>query len=72
MTDPASGFSTISSSKRNVSLWHDAQQVAFARQRTGSLRLGPWSRVARPTVAAFMLRCLSDGTHIRQAPMIAN
>jgi hypothetical protein len=42
------------------------------RQLTGSLRLGPWSRVTRPTVAAFMLRCLAEGIHIRQAPMIAN
>ena len=42
------------------------------RQRTGTLRLGPWSRVTRPTVAAFMLRCLSEGTYIGQAPMIAD
>lgn len=42
------------------------------RQRTGSLRLGPWSRVTRPTVAAFMLQCLIEGSHLRQAPMIAN
>jgi uncharacterized protein YbjT (DUF2867 family) len=40
--------------------------------RTGRLRLGPWSHVTRPAVAAFMLRCLTEGAHVSQAPMIAN
>jgi hypothetical protein len=40
--------------------------------RTGPLRLGPWNKVTRGHVAAFMLQCLSDRTHIRQAPMISD
>ncbi len=45
--------------------------------RTGSVRVG-WVGVntrpfiARPDAAAFMLRQLSDGTHLREAPMISN
>ncbi len=42
------------------------------RLRTGRLTLGPWSHVTRPTVAAFMLHCLTEGDHVSQAPMIAN
>jgi putative NAD(P)-binding protein len=43
-----------------------------ARVRTGTLRLGPWSKVARANVASFMLRCLSDETSICRAPMISD
>jgi uncharacterized protein YbjT (DUF2867 family) len=43
-----------------------------ALARTGTLELGPWSKVTRANVASFMLRCLADGTHIRQAPMICD
>ncbi len=45
--------------------------------RTGNVRVG-WVGVntrpfiGRPDTAAFMLRQLSDGTHLRQAPMISN
>ncbi len=38
----------------------------------GTLRLGPWSRVSRATVASFMLECATDGTHIHQAPMVCD
>jgi hypothetical protein len=40
--------------------------------RTGPLKLGPWNKVTRGHVAAFMLQCLTDHTHIRQAPMITD
>jgi hypothetical protein len=40
--------------------------------RTGSLSLGPWSKVSRASVADFMLRCLHDPTTIREAPMICD
>jgi hypothetical protein len=40
--------------------------------RTGRLELGPWSKVACANVASFMLRCLADETHVRQAPMICD
>jgi putative NADH-flavin reductase len=43
-----------------------------ALARTGTLELGPWSKVTRANVASFMLRCLADETHIRQAPMICD
>jgi putative NADH-flavin reductase len=39
--------------------------------RTGMLKLGPWSSVTRADVASFMLRCLTDDSCIRQAPMIS-
>jgi hypothetical protein len=43
-----------------------------ARVRTGTLKLGPWSKVARANVATFMLCCLTDETSIGQAPMITD
>jgi putative NADH-flavin reductase len=43
-----------------------------ALARTGTLELGPWSKVTRANVASFMLRCLADETHVRQAPMICD
>ena len=39
--------------------------------RTGTLSLGPWSKVPRGAVASFMLECLEDDASIRQAPMIS-
>jgi putative NADH-flavin reductase len=39
--------------------------------RTGNLKLGPWSKVPRADVASFMLRCLSEASYIRQAPMVS-
>jgi hypothetical protein len=42
------------------------------RPRAGRLVLGPWSSVTRTSAAAFMVRCLSDGSSIRQAPMICD
>jgi putative NADH-flavin reductase len=43
-----------------------------AASRTGSLGLGPWSKVARANVAGVMLRYLDDEATIRQAPMICD
>jgi putative NADH-flavin reductase len=40
------------------------------RPRTGTLKLGPWSKVTRGDVASFMLRCLTDDAYFRQAPMV--
>jgi putative NADH-flavin reductase len=40
--------------------------------RTGTLKLGPWSKVARVNVASFMLRCLTDDAYNRQAPMVTD
>ncbi len=40
--------------------------------RTGSLALGPWSKVSRASVASLMLRCLDDDATIRRAPMICD
>lgn len=40
--------------------------------RTGTLKLGPWDKVKRSDVASFMLRCLTDDTSVRQAPMISD
>jgi putative NADH-flavin reductase len=40
--------------------------------RVGTLRLGPWSHVTTGQVADLAARCLSDGTYVRQAPMIAS
>lgn len=39
---------------------------------TGNLSLGPWSTVARASVAGLMLRCVGEETSIRQAPMICD
>jgi putative NADH-flavin reductase len=39
---------------------------------TGTLELGPWNKVTRGDVASFMLRCLTDDTSVRQAPMISD
>ncbi|HYY74654.1 MAG TPA: NAD(P)H-binding protein [Solirubrobacterales bacterium] len=39
--------------------------------RTGTLKLGPWSKARRADVASFMLRCLIDDSYVRQAPMIS-
>ena len=49
-----------------------ARRPRAASVRTGTLRLGPWSKVARANVASFMLRCLADETSIRHAPMISD
>jgi uncharacterized protein YbjT (DUF2867 family) len=40
--------------------------------RTGTLRLGPWSKVARANVASLMLECLTANAYVRQAPMISD
>ena len=40
--------------------------------RTGALKLGPWSKVTRRDAAGFMLRCLGDNSHVRQAPMVCS
>lgn len=42
------------------------------RPRTGALKLGPWSKVTRRDAADFMLRCLGDNSHVRQAPMVCS
>jgi uncharacterized protein YbjT (DUF2867 family) len=39
---------------------------------TGTLKLGPWSKVTRGNVAGFMLNCLTDDTYVRRAPMICD
>jgi putative NADH-flavin reductase len=39
--------------------------------RVGTLKLGPWNKVTRADVAAFMLRCLSDSAYLRRAPMVS-
>jgi len=40
--------------------------------RTGTLRLGPWSKATRGDVAQLMLRCASQRAYVRQAPMICS
>lgn len=40
--------------------------------RTGTLRLGPWSKATRGDVAQLMLRCASERAYVRQAPMISS
>lgn len=40
--------------------------------RTGTLRLGPWSKATRGDVAQLMLRCASDRLYLRQAPMVSS
>ena len=40
--------------------------------RSGILKLGPWSRVTRGDAAGFALRCLDDGAHVREAPMVCS
>jgi putative NADH-flavin reductase len=40
--------------------------------RTGTLKLGPWSKATRGHVASFMLRCLADNAYVRQAPMVSS
>jgi putative NADH-flavin reductase len=42
------------------------------RVRVGALKLGPWDSVVNADVADLALRCLSDPTTFRTAPMIAN
>jgi putative NADH-flavin reductase len=42
------------------------------RLRTGTLKLGPWSKVTRGDVASFMLRCLADNAYVREAPMVCS
>jgi putative NADH-flavin reductase len=53
-----------------------APRVVRARRsgpaRTGTLALGPWSKVTRANVASFMLRCLLDEGSIGRAPMICD
>lgn len=43
-----------------------------APARTGTFKLGPWSKVSKANVARFMLDCLTEDATIRQAPMICN
>ncbi|MGH3264383.1 MAG: NAD(P)-dependent oxidoreductase [Trebonia sp.] len=43
-----------------------------APTRTGTLELGPWSKVNKGNVARFMLDCLTDEATLRQAPMICD
>lgn len=43
-----------------------------APARTGTLELGPWSKVTKANAACFMMRCLTDDASIRQAPMICD
>jgi putative NADH-flavin reductase len=43
-----------------------------AASATGSLSLGPWSKVGCPSVAAYMLRCVGEPTAVRRAPMICD
>lgn len=45
---------------------------ATGHMRTGRLEIGPWSKVTRGDVAAFMLACLDDGSFVGDAPMIAS
>jgi uncharacterized protein YbjT (DUF2867 family) len=40
--------------------------------RTGTLKLGPWSKVTRGDAASFMLRCLADNAYVREAPMVCS
>jgi putative NADH-flavin reductase len=42
------------------------------RARTGTLRLGPWSKATRGDVAQLMLRCASERVYVRQAPMVSS
>jgi hypothetical protein len=42
------------------------------RSRTGTLRLGPWSKATRGDVAQLMLRCASERVYVRQAPMVSS
>ena len=42
------------------------------RPRTGTLRLGPWSKATRGDVAQLMLRCASERVYVRQAPMVSS
>lgn len=42
-----------------------------AGYRSGSLKLGPWSRVSAGDVALFALTCMEAGVNAREAPMIA-
>lgn len=45
---------------------------ASGRAQIGVLRLGPWSKVSRATIASFMLDCAINGNYVRQAPMICD
>jgi putative NADH-flavin reductase len=40
--------------------------------RVGHLALGPWSKVTAGQVGHFTLTCLTDGSYVRAAPMIAS
>ena len=42
------------------------------RYRTGTLTLGPWSKVTTGQVGQFTVTCLADGRYTRAAPMIAS
>lgn len=41
------------------------------RYRTGELKLGPRSAISRADLAHFMLRSVTDDTHLRRAPFIS-
>lgn len=41
-----------------------------ATPRFGALTLGPWSKATRGDVARLMLRCATEHTYVRQAPMV--
>jgi uncharacterized protein YbjT (DUF2867 family) len=45
---------------------------ASGRAEIGALRLGPWSKVSRATVASFMLECVANGAYVGQAPMVSD
>jgi nucleoside-diphosphate-sugar epimerase len=49
-----------------------ARSPAPGRPEIDTLRLGPWSKVSRATIASFMLECAADGTYLHRAPMICD
>ncbi|MBO0693786.1 MAG: hypothetical protein J2P58_12865, partial [Acidimicrobiaceae bacterium] len=44
---------------------------ATGRYRSGTLKLGPWSKVNSGDVALLALTCVEKGRYKRQAPMVA-
>jgi putative NADH-flavin reductase len=45
---------------------------AAGHPEIGTLRLGPWSRVSRATVARLMLECATNAAYMHQAPMVCD
>jgi hypothetical protein len=43
-----------------------------ATVRVGMVGINDGMRIARSDVAAFMLRVLDDGSHVREAPVISS